>query len=445
MSDPSLPRPARDSRMQPYIDNGLLTSSIFKGVGYAGSAPNPRPKTPVDLAEMAKIEDQLVAPMRREVADSAVFPIWSTRVHSALDKGLAVPPDHLWWFVQPGDTVLFSDRVIHHFTTAGQIDRDGNTIAFADPWPDDFFLQEDGNTLGIRAVGTRITRADFARAAVGITTWDRLSLFEAYLQAYPAQAASADVQYRIGHAILTIGSDRLTPIAAIRFSIAQDLAQQAGNAELALASAARLYLSAVCGHAVMTSAGVQDMAATMVGLLRDLQRRRSTEALVEQLRPQELTRLAFCVSLVGRHNMAEAACTRAIELAPDFEDGYWLRGTARFKQGRHLEALADVAVFLDVNDRAVAALRVRRAATHPRDNIASTQIDTALADCVRGRTAVLELAVSAAAYTKDLPLAAKYLHLMQALHPNRADVAPRLEAIEAALSRDRKAGSTGSP
>ena len=444
MNAPKIPRPARDPRIKPYIDNRLTILTVFKRGGYAGDDPNPRPMTPVDLFEMARIEDQAAAPLRREVPDSAVFPIWSTRVRSALDKGLAVPPEHLWWFVEPGDTVLLSDRVTHHFTNAGHVNRDAGTISFADPWPEDFFLQDGRNTLGIEAVGTRIRQAEFAKAAVGIATWDRLSLFEAYLQAYPAQAASAEVQCRIGHAILTIGSDRLMPMAAMRFSVAQDLAQQAGNSELALASAARLYLSAMCGHAVMTSAGLQDVAAAMAGLLRDLHASHPPEELVAQLRPQELTRLAFCVSHVGRHDMAEAASARAIALDPEFEDGYWLRGTARFKQGRPVEALADVEAFLDINDRAMAALRVRRTTIHPSNNIAITQTETALAECVHRRTAVLELAVSAAAYAKDLGLAAKYLHLMQALHPDRADVASRLRAIEAALRQDGTAGPAGS-
>jgi tetratricopeptide (TPR) repeat protein len=400
--------------------------------------------TPVDLTEMARIEDQGAARLRSEIPDSAVFPIWSTRVRSALDKGLAVPPEHLWWFVQPGDTVLLSDRVTHHFTTAGQVDREGGTISFVDPWPEDFFLQDGRNTLGIEAAGTRINQAEFARCAVGIATWDRLSLFEAYLQAYPAQAASAEVQYRIGYAILGIGPDRLAPKAATRFCLAQHLAQQAGNSELALASAARLYLSAVCGHAVMTSAGVQDEAAAMAGLLRDVHANHSPEELVAPLRPQELTRMAFCISHVGRHEMAEAASTRAIELDPAFEDGYWLRGTALFKQGRAVEALVDVETFLDLNERAMTRLKLQRSTIHPTDTVANSQTESALAERVRTRTVVLELAVSAASHARDLRLAVKYLHMLQALHPARSDVAQRLQAIDAALLRDRAVSPAGS-
>jgi tetratricopeptide (TPR) repeat protein len=437
LNEPGIRRPARDPRIQPYLDNGLTISTVFSlgTSGYAGDDPNPRPMTPVNLFEMARIADRAVAPLRREVPDAAFFPIWSTRVRSALDHGLAVPPDHLWWFVEPGDTVLLSDRITHHFTTAGHVDRNSDTISFVDPWPNDFFLQDGRNTLGIESEGTRITRTEFAKATIGIATWDRLSLFDAYLQAYPGQAASAEVQCRLGYVILAIGSDRLTPPAAMRFSMARDLARQAGDAKLELASAARLYLSAMCGHAVMTSAGQQPLAEAMAGLLRDLHASHSPAELAAQLKPQELARLAFCVSQVGRHDTAEAASSRAIELDPAFDEGYWLRGAARFHQGRIAEALADADQFLDINTRAMAELSQRRSTIHPSNNIAIGQTDAALTERMHRRTAVLELAVSAAAHAKDLHRAVKYLRLLQTLHPDRTDVTQRLAAIEAALCR----------
>jgi hypothetical protein len=35
MNNPQILRPARDVRIQPYVNNGLIVSSAFKGVGYA--------------------------------------------------------------------------------------------------------------------------------------------------------------------------------------------------------------------------------------------------------------------------------------------------------------------------------------------------------------------------------------------------------------------------
>lgn len=414
MTAPLVTRPARDPRIQPYINNSMIMLSLglFAG-GYAGYGANPRPMTPVDLTGFAQINDRAVAPLRRTIPDTAIFPIWSSRVRTALDKGVAVPPDHLWWFVEPGDTVLLSDRVTHHFTTAGHLDREGDTISFADPWPDDFFLREGFNTLGIRAEGTRIPRAAFTKAAVGIATWDRVSLFDAYLEAYPAQAASAEMQCRIGHAILAIGGDQLMPMAAMRFSMAYDLAGRTDDADLALASAVGLYLSATCGFAVMKAAGLDEVAAAMSGLLWGLYQRHTAGNLAARLRPDELTRLAFCVLHNGRNDLAASASTRAIEMDPAFEDGYWLRATARCRQGRPAEALADVAAFLALNDQAVAALKAHQAAIHPMDSIAGSEVGAALATRLHRRQTVLELAVTAATHAENREAAEAYRRLLE--------------------------------
>jgi tetratricopeptide (TPR) repeat protein len=220
----------------------------------------------------------------------------------------------------------------------------------------------------------------------------------------------------------------------MRFSMAYNLARAAGDDTLELVCAASLYLAAMCGHAVVASAGLADVAAAMAGLLRDVHARHSPDKLVEQLKPRELARLAFCVSHIGRHDTAEAATTRAIALEPAFEDSYWLRATARFKQGRAQDALADVETFLEINERDMAEFRRQRSATHPANNIELRRIDGGMAECVHRRTTVLELAVSAAAYLKDFDLAEKYLRLLQTLHPERTDVAMRIAAIEAGRS-----------
>ncbi|RZT95285.1 tetratricopeptide repeat protein [Rivibacter subsaxonicus] len=429
--DGLLPRPPRDPRLQVYVDNGKLWSTMFAlgGVGHAGSSPNPRPMTRVDLGEMAEISRRAYSPLRNEMPDLSVFPIWSRQRRLPLERGVAVPARHLWWFAEAGDTALLSDRETHHYTEIGTIDRDAGWISFADPWADEFFLQAGRNTLGIEAQGTRISRGDFERAAVGINRLDRLSLFEAYLQAFPAQADSAEFLCRLGHAVLDIPSDRLLPVAAGHFDRARRLARAAGEAEVAADAEARLFMSAMAGHAVYTAAGQQPVAEAMKALLADLQREQSPETLVARLRPTELCRLAFCVANIGRHDMAEAAASRAIEVDPAFEDGWWLRGTARFKQGRAAEALEDADRYLTLNDGSLAVARLRDQQRHHLDSIAGSQLGQEISEREQRRTMVLELAVSAAAYLKDAPRAIGYLRLLQALHPERDDVTQRLRLL----------------
>jgi tetratricopeptide (TPR) repeat protein len=425
------PRPPRDERMQAYVSNSLTMQVLLtlNSPGYAGNDPNPRPMTNVDLGQSAEISDRVTAPMRREIPDSAVFPIWSTRRRVPLDRGVAVPPEHLWWFAEPGDVALLSDRQTHHFCMISHVDADTQTIAFADPWPDQFFLQAGRNTLGIAANGTQISRADFARVAVGIERWDRLTLFDAYLQAFPAQAATAEMRCRLGHSVLNIGSDRLLPAAAEHFGRARDLARAVGDEALALHAAARLWLVGTAGHAVYAAAGVPPVAAALAALAGDAQRQYAPRTLIEQLRPAELCRLAFCAGHIGRHDLAEAAAARAIEVEPAFEDGWWQRASARFSQGRAAEALQDVDRYLELNDRSLPAARLRQQGLHPLDSVAASQLGAEIGEREQRRTGVLELAVSAAAALQDAPRAISYLRLLHALHPERDDVVQRLRLL----------------
>jgi len=119
MSDDNglMPRPPRDERIQVYLNNQATWSTFFalSGVAHAGDDPNPRQMTQVDLAKFADIHNHSVAPLRKEIPDAAVFPIWSTRQRVPLHRGVAVPPAHLWWFAREEDTVLLSDRQTHHY------------------------------------------------------------------------------------------------------------------------------------------------------------------------------------------------------------------------------------------------------------------------------------------------------------------------------------------
>lgn len=434
--EPRRARPPRDERIQPYIDNmmtlGVLAS--FNPPRHASEDPHPRPMTTIDLAESAELEDQPVARMRRQIPDTAVFAIWSSRRRVPLDKGLAVPPDHLWWFADSCDTVLLSDRVTHHYTRVSIVDREAETIGFMDQWPDDFFLKEGRNTLGICARGTVITRADFVRAVVGINTWDRLSLFDAYLEAFPEQAASAEIQCRIGYAIMTIHSEALTPRAAVYFDRARQLADEAGNSALELEAAARVFLAAGCGYAYTQAMNDAAAAQQMRERLNAVIERHHTDSLLSQLRTHELGRLAFCTEQIGDFATAEAAINQAIGLDSNFEDGYWLRAKTRFKTGRPREALENIETMLALNDKTLAQLDARERATHEDDVIARQQIARQRGERQSRRTNALEMAFHASGHVLDVGAALGYLRQLVELHPTREDYRQRLHVIERAAA-----------
>lgn len=389
METPLAPRPQRDSPLEEWAKNAVNVATVLSGATRPAD-PSVRPMAEVSLSDMAEIYDGVVAPMRRELPDLGAFPVWSARRSVALERGLAVPADHLWWFVAPGDTVLLSDRVTHHFTTVGGIDRPSGTVSFVDAWPDEFFLRAGHNTLGITADGTRITRADFAKVAVGIVTIDRAALFGAYLAAFPRQAVSEEVHCRIGHAITNVGSDRLLPLAACHFDVARRLARKHGDTDLEMHAAARLLMSATCGHAVCVAAGLRAEGEATKALL-DAVPPEMADAALRQLTPDELCRTAFCVSHVGGHDTAEALASRAVSLDPGFADGHLIRARARLHLGRPREAIDDLTSCLDLVDASLRDITKREQGVHRMDVVTSSRLVRAKAMLEQRRATACDL------------------------------------------------------
>jgi hypothetical protein len=54
-----------------------------------------------------------------------------------------MPVGDFWNYLQPGDSVLLSDRVTHHYTIVFGVDPVTDQIFMADAWPDRFFALED--------------------------------------------------------------------------------------------------------------------------------------------------------------------------------------------------------------------------------------------------------------------------------------------------------------
>jgi hypothetical protein len=386
-------RPPRPPQIEPYVQNQATFSTlmVLNPMRHASQEANPRPMTPVDLALSARLADRGAAAMRRELPDSGVFPIWSRRRQVPLRDGLTVPAEHLWWFVATEDTVLLSDRVTHHYVNISYIDEAGLTIAFGDPWADEFFLQAGRNTLGIEAQGTRITRADFERAAVGLHTWDRLTLFDAYFEAHPEQGATADAQVRVGHLTLGLGSDSLAPQAAVRFARALESAAKGGDQALGRHAAACLFLAAVCGQSIAESMRHQPLIQAMNGFIRMAQGFAPAAALLVELQPQELARMAFAALRVKQPRAALSWCSVALERDARFEDSYWLRAQAYAALGDATAATKDVEQFLALNTANVEDLERRLGAAHPDASIELSQLRHDLAERQDRRQRVLEI------------------------------------------------------
>jgi len=434
MTPSILPRPPRPAEMQPYIDNEAMWATLFTlgGLPHAGDAETPRRMERVSLDDMRQRFEHHGGAIRKVVHGALHLIFWSERGRMPPEKGLRVPAEHLWWLASPGDTVLLSDGVTHHYTTIGRVDRDAETISFADYWPEDFFLQKDRNVLGIEAAGTIITRVEFGLVTTGILTWDTVRLIDSYFRNFPEQRDSIDQQLRAGHAIMNVGPDHFASYAIKHFIEAMRLADGAADESRALRAAACAWLAGVCSTAPAIAAGDKFAARLIEKMLELPLRRAPMDTLLHQLLPDELCRLANASGQVGGGMpLTEAATSVAIEKMPDCENAYWLRAMARVRTNPPASA-QDARRALELNAPATAALEaeVERLGQAPVDG---GMTRTRLAERRHRRVQELQVLVAACANYGDYRASRDAVLELCALTPNELDALHKRFVIEQVL------------
>ena len=122
-------------------------------------------------------EDSLEG-MARDIENQNFYAIFSSDFNqNNKDKRFkSMSPDDIWIHLAPGDQILLSDKVTHHWTTVFKIDRDNGYIYILDLWPDEFFLMKDKNLEGIEAETItyknnktliKVNKKDFSKVIIG--------------------------------------------------------------------------------------------------------------------------------------------------------------------------------------------------------------------------------------------------------------------------------------
>jgi hypothetical protein len=115
------------------ISGALSLQSV---VGHAGDGGRRDTRGVLDVLELT-----------RSALPEADKPLLRIAVSNKLDvdskEAVQMPAKHFWKYLRPGDTVLLSDRVTHHYTIVFGVDPVNDQIFFADAWPDRFFAIED--------------------------------------------------------------------------------------------------------------------------------------------------------------------------------------------------------------------------------------------------------------------------------------------------------------
>jgi hypothetical protein len=382
-------RPPRDPRIEDIVRNVLIQRDLFcQNARYAGDDENPRPLPKLSLADWKRYTEFLWQNSRREgfqaVPSALYFAFYNDRFAGEEGATVSMPRAHLWWLVAPGDSVLLSDGIVHHYTMVSSVDRATKRIAFADPWEDRLFLKQDLNMAGVAAIpvegmrGLTITGEEFERVVVGLETIDTPKLLESYLDQFPAQRRNSRLLLEFALAILDAEREDLTPTAAAYADQALFAALLAPAHERE-SIAAILYLALnVALHKARASAeplAAKPFADRLYRLLLDY----TEPALQEHLSIEQLCRMANAAGWAQDFDRATQLFQLAIERQPNHVQARHLRASAFFHRKEFSAAIDDALVALEANAREIAELQHERDALDPRGAVPITMADQKLA------------------------------------------------------------------
>ena len=164
---------ARSAELETVGKNSVLSSQVLQGMPYAGDGDNPREMPKTSLSDM---RNNLQETLRGDRVKWLSFAFKSDERKSDDSSVISASKDVLLCMAAPGDGVLLSDRVTHHYTLVARVDRRAGYVYIADPWPDRIFLKEGLNGAGVKAVHDdgfiRVTHDEFRRVLVGLVTID---------------------------------------------------------------------------------------------------------------------------------------------------------------------------------------------------------------------------------------------------------------------------------
>jgi hypothetical protein len=428
------PRPPRPATLQPYIRN--LQICAPKGLPHASESAKPRPMENISLSYRRKQKEQHCEILSRDAPHALWIVFWRDQYNVDLGEGMRVPPPHLWWLADGGDEVLLSDRVTHHYTTIGDVDRERQRIQFLDPWPENFFLQEGRNILGIASKNSAITRKEFEQTVVGILTWDSKNLLDSYFSTFP-DAETAEQRHRAGEALMA-GSDYLCTFAVKHFCRAMQLADESGDETAALQAAAHACLAGECAKVCARFANEPFSVAMLTQMLEIPVRRAGNVDLLTKLDKFELARLAHSFGKVHDYRMVEIATARALEQDPHFEDAYRLRAIARCKTNPRA-AIADAKQALALNMSASTVIEAELARLGPRHPIAEGPTDSKLYTRHLYRADLFEILAEACEKSGDATGARDALREFVKLTPRSVNALRRLLQFEVHLENTKGA------
>jgi tetratricopeptide (TPR) repeat protein len=299
------------------------------------------------------------------------YVFYSNRLRAENPDVILIDKAHFWALARPGDTVLLSDRVTHHYTMIVGVDREKEEVEFGDPWPEQFFLLEGKNEAGVKArlmphEGgnrlVRITRNEFSRVVVGLLSVSGPDLAQRYLQNAPAAKADFKTQLALGLTMLYAG-DGFVGDALCYLREAVSLADAANEAEGERFAASRLVLCVLLqrSHVALQARGISDPGERqkLVALLNagqeilnelEVKHQFKQDDLLEELLDGELFRLGRAALAVNLYQQAAKHFTAVIQKNATHEEAHLSRAQVKGFLQDFAGAVDDATVALQLID-----------------------------------------------------------------------------------------------
>ena len=186
------PQLQRPSDLEQMMKSVVLKDTIFEGMPFAGDVEDPSLRPEVNLSNFRNVQQDDLPPN----VDWLYFAFQADKLKTSDPTLISVPSKYMFCLLRPGDTVLLSDRVNHHYTGIARTDTEAGYVYVVDPWPERMFLQGGFQLTGTRSEKSgafvKIPWEDFRRLIVGIVTPDTMQLANYYFEINPA--AKSDLQ-----------------------------------------------------------------------------------------------------------------------------------------------------------------------------------------------------------------------------------------------------------
>lgn len=363
---------------------GSLLLQDPTGETFAGKGSRPMPEW--SFSEVRERSQRLT----RQMGNALTFAFLNERLSAESPIEIPASAETMWCIVRPGDDVLLSDRVTHHYTTVGPIDPVAGSIQFIDAWPNDCFLLENRNEAGVAAQlsGTAITisKAEFLRVIAGIQTIDSPDYVDDFLGLEPPNIGKPALHLALGSSLLFNGNDAFVRESVGPLHRALDLAEEHDEHELAVSAAQKLHLALS-----VLSYVDEDQASDLRAQLNGIELRYSETDRLAFSTAEDCFRLGLVAGTAGRFEESVAAFSLALAKDSHYEDAYTYRALSRQRLGQLPGAIDDASQGALANEQNSKDIQRRIALPENQSRFRESELMDEFAHLVEKRSTIFQL------------------------------------------------------